>query len=455
MADEEHVRRLKQGVDAWNAWRSDSLATRRVLRDADLSGANLRRADLSGAGLRGADLSGADLSGADLTGADLSGANLRGANLSGANLNHADLRDADLPRADLRDADLRDANLRDANLTGVDLRDANLTGVDLRDARLSGARLSGANLSGADLSSADLNSAGLRGADLSGAPLSGTTLNHADLSGANLSGADLSGAHLSGAHLSGADLNGADLSGANLNGADLSGANLRGANLRGANLTKVSLYETILANLDLTSVIGLDTCRHHGPSVIDHRTFQKFSRLPTLFLRGIGLPDGLIEYLPALFDQAIQYYSCFISYSTKDQDFAERIHADLQHTGVRCWFAPHDMPIGGKIIDEIDAAIRGRDKVLLILSEHSIKSDWVEDEVTRAFEEERKRGQTVLFPISLDDGMMATNEAWAATLRARHIGDFQCRKDHDAYKESFERVMRDLRPKTESPKTLG
>jgi hypothetical protein len=60
----------------------------------------------------------------------------------------------------------------------------------------------------------------------------------------------------------------------------------------------------------------------------------------------------------------------------KDQDFADRIHTDLQNKGVRCWFAPHDMPIGGKILDEIDDAIRLRDKVLLILSEHSIRSDW-------------------------------------------------------------------------------
>jgi hypothetical protein len=32
----------------------------------------------------------------------------------------------------------------------------------------------------------------------------------------------------------------------------------------------------------------------------------------------------------------------------------------------RCWFAPHDMRIGAKIIDAIDEAIRLRDKVLLI-----------------------------------------------------------------------------------------
>jgi hypothetical protein len=67
-----------------------------------------------------------------------------------------------------------------------------------------------------------------------------------------------------------------------------------------------------------------------------------------------------------------------------------------------------------------NAAIRLRDKLLLILSEHSIKSDWVETEVTTAFEEELKRGQTVLFPIRLDDAVMDTKEAWAAKLRAPH-----------------------------------
>ena len=107
------------------------------------------------------------------------------------------------------------------------------------------------------------------------------------------------------------------------------------------------------------------------------------------------------------------------------------------------------MPIGGKILDEIDFAICLRDKVLLILSEDSIKSDWVEDEVTKAFEEERKRGQTVLFPIRLDDAVMDTNEAWAAKLRARHIGDFRRWKEHDEYQKSFERVLRDLTVKKE------
>jgi hypothetical protein len=249
---------------------------------------------------------------------------------------------------------------------------------------------------------------------------------------------------LSDANLVRADLYGADLSGADLHGATLANADLTHADLSGANLTEAILYQTLFAGLDLTSVIGLETCEHAGPSVIDHRTLQKSPRLPIQFLRGVGLPDKLIRYLPSLFNQAIYYYSCFISYSAKDHDLAERIHADLQNRGVRCWFAPHDMSIGGKILDEISAAIRLRDKVLLILSKHSIKSDWVEDEVRKAYEEERKRGQIVLFPVRLDDRVMATNEAWAEKLRDRHIGDFRRWKDHDAYKKSFEKVMRDL-----------
>jgi uncharacterized protein YjbI with pentapeptide repeats len=389
MADEEQVKRLKQGVPGWNEWLAANDQTL-----VDLSYADLSRANLSGANLHGADLGNANLSGANLHGADLGNANLDGANLHGARLGGANLSNA---------------NLGNANLSFANLTSADLSGANLRNANLGGANLDGANLGGANLS------------------------------GANLRNANLGGANLDGANLGGANLNGANLGDANLSGADLSRASLNGANLE-----KAELGETVFANVDLSGVTGLETCAHKGPSTIDHRTLQKSGQLPLAFLRGVGLPDNLIEYLPSLLNQAIQHYSCFISYSAKDQEFAERLHADLQNKGVRCWFAPHDLRIGKKILDEIDAAIRLRDRVLLILSEHAIKSDWVEDEVTAGFEEERKRGEEVLFPVRLDEMVLNTKEAWASKLRARLIGDFTRWKDHDAYKQSFERVLRDL-----------
>jgi uncharacterized protein YjbI with pentapeptide repeats len=54
MANEEHVARLKQGVDAWNAWRRETPDARPDLHGADLRGAHLMLANLSGAILRGA-----------------------------------------------------------------------------------------------------------------------------------------------------------------------------------------------------------------------------------------------------------------------------------------------------------------------------------------------------------------------------------------------------------------
>ncbi|MBK8174668.1 MAG: toll/interleukin-1 receptor domain-containing protein [Rhodospirillales bacterium] len=262
----------------------------------------------------------------------------------------------------------------------------------------------------------------------------------------NLNGANLNGADLSCALLVEADLREAKLVGADLHRAHLSGARLQRAKLDGADLRQAWLYETVFVNVDLSATQGLEACIHRGPSVIDHRTLQQSGRLPLAFLRGCGLPDRLIDYLPSLLDQAIQYYSCFISYSSKDDAFAKRLHADLQNSGVRCWFAPHDLPIGAKTWDAIDAAIRVRDKVLLILSENAIASDWVEDEVSKAFAEEKRRGQVVLFPVRIDEEVKTTSEPWAVKLSdQRHIGDFRKWKDHDAYQQAFERVLRDLK----------
>jgi hypothetical protein len=165
---------------------------------------------------------------------------------------------------------------------------------------------------------------------------------------------------------------------------------------------------------------------------------QRSSSLPLVFLRGIGLPDNL--------DKSIRMYSCFISHSSKDKAFAERLHADLQNKGVRCWFAPHDMPIGAKILDTIDEAIRLRDKVLLVLSETSMTSAWVAKEVHTALAEEEQHGRPVLFPIRVDDAIMDTTEQWAHDIkRTRHIGDFTRWKEHGAYTKALNRLLRDLR----------
>ena len=131
------------------------------------------------------------------------------------------------------------------------------------------------------------------------------------------------------ANLSGAELLTTFLGDADLRGANLSGAYLHEADLRGTDLHGATLFETIIANVDLSNCKSVESVRHAGPNTVDVRTLQRSGHLPLLFLRGVGLPDKLIEYLPSLLNQAIQHYSCFICYNHTDISFARRLEDQL------------------------------------------------------------------------------------------------------------------------------
>ncbi|MDX1523354.1 MAG: toll/interleukin-1 receptor domain-containing protein [Anaerolineae bacterium] len=141
------------------------------------------------------------------------------------------------------------------------------------------------------------------------------------------------------------------------------------------------------------------------------------------------------------------YHSCFISYSHQDEAFAQKLYADLLGAGVTCWFAPEDLKIGSRLRDAFDQAIPAHNKLLLILSAHSVASDWVEHEVETAFEQERERQAVILFPIRLDETVFEVTAGWAAHIRrTRHIGDFRRWQDSEAaYQTSLRRLLRDLR----------
>ncbi len=59
---------------------------------------------------------------------------------------------------------------------------------------------------------------------------------------------------------------------------------------------------------------------------------------------------------------------------------------------LRVWFAPEEMKAGQKIHEQIDQAIRVYDKLLLVLSEHSMDSEWVKSEIRWARKKERDTG---------------------------------------------------------------
>ncbi|HVN82238.1 MAG TPA: toll/interleukin-1 receptor domain-containing protein [Terriglobia bacterium] len=333
--------------------------------------------------------------------------------------------------------DLCEASFARNNFPGANFQQANLFGSDLSWSNLDATNFQGAILTGTNMLRAILTAARLSGAELT----------RADIREVDLRGADVTGTNLHSADLRHSDLSQAEVVGVSLTDANLLGAIFRHTNLTGANLGGSVMGDNTLINIDLSVAIGLETVRHQGPSSVGIDTIYKSNgNIPEVFLRGCGVPEDFIVYAKALARNPIEFYSCFISYSSQDDTFAQRLHSDLQQKGVRCWFAPEDLKIGDKFRTRIDESIRIYDKLMVVLSEDSIRSPWVEEEVEAALEKERKQSKLVLFPIRLDDAVMETDQAWAASLRrVRHIGDFQAWKDHDQYQKSLERLLRDLK----------
>jgi hypothetical protein len=307
--------------------------------------------------------------------------------------------------------------------------------VNLSSVNLSEANLSDAKLRRANLSDADLNEANLFEADLSGANLSGANLNGAILELASLLGTNFSMAHLSEANMNSAHLSEANLSGANLRGADLSLAILSQVFVDGANFESATVGDNIFASIDFSSCRGLETVQHMRPSSLGvDSIIRSKGQIPKIFLRGVGLPDEWIDYIASLVGYAIQFFSCFISYSSKDKVFALRLYKALQSKGVRCWLDEKQLLPGHDISRELERGIRLWDKFLLCASKNSLTSPWVEEEIETTLEKERtlrsEQGEKVfkLIPLNLD-GCMFSKE-WdfgthAREIRSRVAANFQ------------------------------
>lgn len=402
MANSRHLEILKKGVSHWNNWRKGNESIKPDLADSKLSGIDFVEANFSGA-----NLTEVDLRGANLTGANLTGANLTGANLLGAKFSRSILSNAKLFRADLRDAHFTGANLHKADLSAT-------------------------NLAGSDLSEGHLFIA-------------------------NLEEANLAGANLTGANLTGANFRRSDLSKANLQGADLVDANFNGCILKETDFTSCTIGNTVFSFVDLKEVTGLETITHRGPSSMGIETiYISESKIPEVFMRGCGLPDTFISYIPSLVgsNQPIQFYSCFISYSVKDTDFAERLHSRMRQANLRVWYAPEDMKGGEKMNEQIELAIHLNDRLLVVLSENSMQSNWVLNEIRRALIAEKKESRRKLFPIRLVE--YSEIDKWhifkpnvdveiIEEVRSYFIPDFSNWKNHDAFEKAFERLYNDLK----------
>lgn len=91
----------------------------------------------------------------------------------------------------------------------------------------------------------------------------------------------------------------------------------------------------------------------------------------------------------------------FISYSTKDKNVADNLCAKLERSGIKAWYAPRDIH-SGNYAEAIVNAIRQSTHFVVIISENSLQSQHVLNEIDLAFNHLGKGIEKIL-PLKLDE----------------------------------------------------
>ena len=103
------------------------------------------------------------------------------------------------------------------------------------------------------------------------------------------------------------------------------------------------------------------------------------------------------------------------------------------------------MKMGDQSRQRVNQQIRIHEKLLIVLSQFSIESAWIQQEVEAALEEEQSRNRSILFPIRLDDSSLDGEKEWLVSLQKTHqIYDFSAWDNWQAYYEQFFLMLNDL-----------
>jgi class 3 adenylate cyclase len=106
----------------------------------------------------------------------------------------------------------------------------------------------------------------------------------------------------------------------------------------------------------------------------------------------------------------------FVSHSHEDRDFANNLTQQLKRCGIETWYSPADIIPADNYIESIRDGLMKSDWVIVLVSSHSSKSDWVRAEVNTAGNDPRFRSR--ILPIKLDDSDPALISTQIATIHA-------------------------------------
>jgi len=93
----------------------------------------------------------------------------------------------------------------------------------------------------------------------------------------------------------------------------------------------------------------------------------------------------------------------FISYSHRDKEFLNTLTSDLENVEISVWIDEKKIKVGDSITQRIEKGISGCDFFCLVISEHSVKSNWVGREYNAALNEQLSSGTPTILPLLIQE----------------------------------------------------
>ena len=119
----------------------------------------------------------------------------------------------------------------------------------------------------------------------------------------------------------------------------------------------------------------------------------------------------------------------FISYSSLDSTFIMKLVRDLKKTGCDIWLDKWEIKVGDDIFDKIQCGIKNAEFVVLVLSNNSISSGWVDKEWKIAYWSEITSRRVKVLPVLLEDC---------------EIPDFVKLKKYADFRKSYDTALQEL-----------
>jgi formylglycine-generating enzyme required for sulfatase activity len=127
--------------------------------------------------------------------------------------------------------------------------------------------------------------------------------------------------------------------------------------------------------------------------------------------------------------------SIFLSHNHADKPFVRRLAKDLQDAGVRVWLDEAEMMVGDSLIERIRQGIDEMEYLGVILSQNSVRSEWVKREVDIAMNQEIEGKRVKVLPLVIE------NCELPGFLKGKLYADFRNRRK---YKNELDKVIHRL-----------